>query len=352
MWRTLNKKQRSKTFNKNEKRKAKEFKAKVEAELNEGYEVDLKLLRKTFQDWSEEWKQGQRVNRESTYRQVETDLKRLNDVFGERRLRSITVSEVKTWVASMKAEGLEQTTIYAKYRRFKQIMDAAVEEGILVRSPCTKSTTPGMGKREQQIPTVKQVWDLYNHVPDGLKPAVLLGAFSGLRASEVVAIDERRDIDYARGLVKPKLQHGGVLLKTDSSEWQVPIAEEMALELSLYVDQGHSNTLVRSAYGQSITPNRMQVVVKKSADALGFYEKFRFHDLRHFYASMLISEGLDVVTVQHCMRHSTPNTTLRTYSHLWPDADEAPRAAVQKLFAAREASSKEDSNVGNLLGAS
>lgn len=224
----------------------------------------------------------------------------------------------------MKNEHLGDSTVYARYRRMKQVMDAAVDEGLLRKSPCIKSSSPTAGKREQNIPTVAQVWDLYDDVPVGLKPAVLLGAFSGLRASEAVAIHETRDVDYMQGLVKPLFQHGGVKLKTESSKWPVPIADDLSLELSKYVGQGHSETLVRSAYGQAITPGRMQVMIKRSAEAVGLYSDFRFHDLRHFYASLLISEGLDVVTVQHCMRHAKASTTLNTYSHLWPDTDEAP----------------------------
>lgn len=351
MWRSTDgKRQQSKTFKKDEKKRAKAFKAEVETEINAGYDVDLKKARITFQQWSDQWKEGQRANRDSTFRQVESDLKRLNKAFGHRTLRAITVSEVKTWIGSMKNEQLEDSTVYARYRRMKQVMDAAVDEGLLRKSPCIKSSSPAAGKREQNIPTVAQVWDLYDDVPVGLKPAVLLGAFSGLRASEAVAIHETRDVDYMQGLVKPLLQHGGAKLKTESSKWPVPIADDLSLELSKYVGQGHSETLVRSAYGQAITPGRMQVMIKRSAEAVGLYSDFRFHDLRHFYASLLISEGLDVVTVQHCMRHATANTTLRTYSHLWPDADEAPRAAVQRLFATREASSETEANVGRMLG--
>jgi site-specific recombinase XerD len=44
------------------------------------------------------------------------------------------------------------------------------------------------------------------------------------------------------------------------------------------------------------------------------------HDLWHFYASGLIANGCDVVTVQQAMGHSNATTTLATYSHLWPTA--------------------------------
>ena len=48
----------------------------------------------------------------------------------------------------------------------------------------------------------------------------------------------------------------------------------------------------------------------------------KLHDLCHFYASGLIAEGCDVVTVQRALGHATTTTTLNTYSHLWPTAEE------------------------------
>ena len=60
----------------------------------------------------------------------------------------------------------------------------------------------------------------------------------------------------------------------------------------------------------------------------------KLHDLRHFYASGLIAEGCDVVTVQRALGHAKATTTLDTYSHLWPTAEDRTRAAASQLMAA------------------
>jgi Phage integrase family len=57
----------------------------------------------------------------------------------------------------------------------------------------------------------------------------------------------------------------------------------------------------------------------------GLPEGFSFHDLRHYLASLLIASGADIKTVQARMRHASARTTLDTYGHLWPDADESTR---------------------------
>jgi integrase len=63
-------------------------------------------------------------------------------------------------------------------------------------------------------------------------------------------------------------------------------------------------------------------------------EGVRLHDLRHFYASGLIAAGCDVVTVQRALGHSSAATTLSTYSHLWPTAEDRIGKASEAMLRA------------------
>ena len=64
----------------------------------------------------------------------------------------------------------------------------------------------------------------------------------------------------------------------------------------------------------------------------GVGDGIRLHDMRHFYASGLIAAGCDVVTVQRALGHASATTTLNTYSHLWPTAEDRTRNAAEGLL--------------------
>jgi integrase len=59
----------------------------------------------------------------------------------------------------------------------------------------------------------------------------------------------------------------------------------------------------------------------------------RFHDLRHFYASALISANLNPKVIQAGLGHATIAETMDTYGHLFPDAEDLGRTAVDQALA-------------------
>ncbi len=82
---------------------------------------------------------------------------------------------------------------------------------------------------------------------------------------------------------------------------------------------------------------------RKKVDGLS--AGFRYHDLRHCFASLLIASGADVKTIQARLRHASAKTTLDTYGHIWPDRDESTRAAVDAVIAARAEQTRNSGNV-------
>lgn len=59
---------------------------------------------------------------------------------------------------------------------------------------------------------------------------------------------------------------------------------------------------------------------------------YTFHDLPHYYASLLIRQGESIKVVQSRLGHASAQETLDTYSHLWPDSEDLTRRAVDAVL--------------------
>lgn len=71
-----------------------------------------------------------------------------------------------------------------------------------------------------------------------------------------------------------------------------------------------------------------RAIWRPAVSAAGLPAGSHFHELRHFYASLLIEGGESVKVVQARLGHATADETLNTYAHLWPDTEDRSRAAV------------------------
>lgn len=331
------------------RQRAKDFARKVDAQRHldqmsaamvRGDYVDPHLARMTVGQWCDLWLESYASHRPSTVKQARVHLRLIREAFGSTPLAAVKPSDVKLFTARLSQRGLADSYVYAVYRRLAQIFGDAVHDGLLARNPCSRRTAPRSGAQRPYVATTEQVWDLHDAVPEHLRPAILLGAFAGLRTAEVCGL-RPADVDFMRGLIVPAQQHGGLPLKSAASATTIPIPRALTLRLSEAVARGNGEAVVSDALGRPLPPWAISRAVQRTrAEVVGLPQGFRFHDLRHYYASMLIAEGLDVKIVQSRLRHASVATTLGTYGHLWPDADESSRAAVERVMAAREDKSR------------
>lgn len=312
------------------------------SKLVTGTHVDPKLSRTTVNEWCDTWMRGYRVHRASTVRQAETHLVRIRKAFGPMQLGAVRPSHVRTWTAQLAGEGLSANYVYALHARLAQIFADAVHDGLVPRSPCSRRTSPRAGTQRPYVATTEQVWELYDALPAHLRPAVLLGAFVGLRLAETCGL-RVTDIDFLRGIVHPAVQYPAEPLKTETSRMPVPIPQSLALELSAHVKAYPSEEewLLFNEWGDQLSPRTLQRAFNDARSSVaGLSPVFRYHDLRHYLASLLIASGADVKVVQARLRHASAKTTLDTYSHLWPDSDDTTRAAIEAVFIEHRASTR------------
>ena len=184
------------------------------------------------------------------------------------------------------------------------------------------------------IPPPADVAAVLEAADERFRAFVAVCAFAGLRLGEAAAL-QVDDVDFLRRqiTVSRQVQRAGghnvdIRPPKYGSERVVPIPDELVEMLSALVALGHRGVWLFQ--GAADTPPHQNTVGywwRKALSSAGL-SGIRLHDLRHFYASGLIAAGCDVVTVQRALGHSKATTTLNTYSHLWPSAEDRTRGAA------------------------
>jgi integrase len=85
--------------------------------------------------------------------------------------------------------------------------------------------------------------------------------------------------------------------------------------------------LFTDSKGDPIRRNALGHLWRRAARKAGV-SGFPPHDLRHYAASVMIEAGQSVKAVQRHLGQAKASTTLDTYAHLWPDAEDATRRAL------------------------
>jgi len=132
--------------------------------------------------------------------------------------------------------------------------------------------------------------------------------------------------------------------KTDASLRTIPLPGGVVAVLVEHLDdyppcrvpRERAEAVFTTPAGELLRRNRFGDVWRSAVRRVGVRPDLTFHDLRHYYASLLIRHGESVKVVQRRLGHKTAQETLDTYGHLWPDSDGQTREAVDsELFAAR-----------------
>ena len=281
--------------------------------------------------------------RPSTAAQVETNLRRhVLPFFGHRPLGAVRRSEINAWMRGRSQAGLEGSTVELLLRLVATIFRAAVADRLIASSPCQGVKPPKVEPRHVEPLPVEAVEALAAAVPDRYRGLVVLAAGTGLRQGECLGLTVDR-VDFLRRTLRVDRQL--VLVagaepglgppKTAASHRTIPlpqvVLDALAAHLAAY-PAGRDGFVFTNERCGPIRRNRFSEVWRPAVAAAGAPPETGFHDLRHFYASLLIRHGESVKVVQSRLGHASAAETLDTYSHLWPDSDDRTRQAVDHVL--------------------
>jgi len=329
--------------------RAKEFDRKVDADrflaatladLERGAYVDPRAGSVTFRERAEGWRARQ-VHRESTAQRIESNLRvHVYPFLGDRPIASIRRSDVQAMVKHLEAK-LSPSSVEVAYSYVSSIFGEAVDDRVIATSPCVKIALPKIVRAQVTPLTLEQVRGVIESVPDRYRALVVLAAGTGLRQGEVCGLTVDRVKFLERRIVVDRQRNpvGGTPLftepKTPSSNRVVPLPDVVGAALAMHLETyapGEEGLIFTTSHGGALTRNRIAEVWSRCRAAGVVPEWATFHDLRHFYASLLIHHGESVKVVQARLGHSTAAETLDTYAHLWPDSEDDTRRAVDSVL--------------------
>lgn len=269
----------------------------------------------TYKQWYQEYL---RLYKRKLAEKTQESYTRLNalisPIIGTKELEAITPDDIQTAIISAEETAgcrqaqLVYTLLHAAFRR-------AVRSGHIRQSPVEAVDKPDHeGKQGRAIEGAD--WQLLAPIIHE-SVAFSLACFAGLRRGEVLGL-RRGDIDLEAGLIRIERQRvrvGGQLVtappKSSAGVRIVPISPELAPILTKAV-----RYLLPAAYLVPISPEtlgRRWNTAQKAADIKALY---RFHDLRHTYATRLVLEGINLRVLQYVIGHADYQLTVSTYTHI------------------------------------
>jgi integrase len=336
--------ERSKTFAR--KADAERFLATVETDKLRGAYLDPSAGRVTLDAFYAEWSQRQLWE---TNTRTSMSLSLRSTQFGTLPLSKLRRSHVEGWIKRMDSAGLAPGTIKTRVNNVRAVLRGAVRDRVIAVDPSEGVTLPRDRRREAAmvLPTAEQVGAIMTAADPAFRAFVALGAFAGLRLGEAAGL-QVADFDFLRRslAVRRQVQRAGagqveVRAPKYGSERTVYLADGLLDLLSSHIAEHRagedpSRWLFEASAGLPPHQNTVGHQWRKACKRAGI-TGLTLHDLRHFYASGLIAAGCDVVTVQRALGHAKATTTLNTYAHLWPTAEDRTRQAASGLFAAATA---------------
>ena len=170
----------------------------------------------------------------------------------------------------------------------------------------------------------------------GVLPIFFLELSSGLRRGELMALQwEDLNVEDRILSVSKQVTHvNGELVvtepKTKNAVRKMALSQQ-AVDLLVREHEQHPDNPIlfpSPRTGGYWSPDAVSRINRKLLKNAGIEEHVRFHDLRHTFATMAISSGVDVKTLSSMLGHYSAGFTLDTYTHITNDMQ---RGAAGKI---------------------
>lgn len=252
----------------------------------------------------------------------------IKPAIGQKPLKDISVFDCERIKKRMRDKGKSERTVEYALAVLRQVFNFAMKVKLFAGpNPLLEVTKPKYDNQKQRFLTPEETEKLFAELKRKSLPLyrmALISLHAGLRGGEIFALTWG-DLDFGRSLI--------LLRDTKNTETRYAfMTATLKAELETMKPGKPVELVFKDKFGQRI--KSISATFDRAVAKLGFNDgitdrrmKFTFHNLRHSFASNLVSMGTDLYRVQLLLGHKTQKMTQR-YSHMRPDD---LRAAINKL---------------------
>jgi len=260
----------------------------------------------------------------------------IRPVIGHIYLKKLNGPTIQQLFTNKAAEGYSKNFVNGLYGIMSGALNHAVKWGFIKTSPMTFVSMPKM-KAEKDIVVFKDEEIkamMHRFHKTNFWISLIVGLNTGMRAGEVCGLTwdnvnfKTRQINVMGNIQKQNGEWVITTPKTKSSKRSIPINDFLFSELKRHQIRQKESRLL---YGIYYTTHKHDFICTKengeliSSDSLKYLSrvirneldiKYKFHYLRHTFATKLLEAGEHPKVVQEILGHSKISTTMDTYSHV------------------------------------
>jgi integrase len=318
----------------------------IEADLLRGAWIDPSAGQVTLKKYSEEWI-TRRPDLAIRTRELYEDLLRLHILpsLGQTTIAGLTPSKIRGWNALLAAE--YPSTASKAYRLLTTMMRNAVDDDLIIKSPCKVIGAATEHAAERPIATIAEIEALSHAVPSHLKLLVELASWCQLRRGELLGL-RRSDIDMLHSTIRIEqsrtfARDGSSITKSPKTSsgrrtLSVPpnILESLVTHLNNFTVGDKDALLFTSELGTPLSATSLQRVWSRARISIGRPD-LHLHDLRHTGLTLAAATGATTAELMHRAGHASASASLR-YQHATKDRDQVLANALAELVEHQEAS--------------